>query len=148
MLVSILIIAVSLVLFLYWFRYSCVLILNTRTTRDYSAEVAQTNQLCFVDVREILDDARTTDLDAVQQCLEKDYELVSSLMKQAGDLQVGGSTLEEAMLRIDFRLMKIAYGIAKKFSDEKSRSALDEMSLIVAHFANSFGERAAGSARA
>ena len=36
MIISTLIIAVSAVLFLYWFRYTCVLILSTRTTRDYS----------------------------------------------------------------------------------------------------------------
>ena len=145
---SIIIIAVSLVLFLYWFRYSCVLILNTRTTKDYSAEVAKANQLSFVGVSDALEKAQAGELDTVRKALEQDYQLVSSLIRQAGALQVGESTLEEKMLRVDFRLMQMAYGIARRVSEAKSRAALEEMSLIVAHLANSFGERAVSSAEA
>ena len=51
MLVSILIIVVSLALFLYWFRYTCVLILSAKTSRDYAAEIASANQLRFLETR-------------------------------------------------------------------------------------------------
>lgn len=148
MFTSILIIAVSLVLFLYWFRYTCVLILNTRTTKDYSADVARANQLSFVGVRDMLERSQAVDLDTVRRSLEQDYRLVSSLTKQAGAFQMGESTLEEKILRIDFRIMQMAYGIVRQVSEAKSRAALEEMSLIVAHLANSFGERAVGSAEA
>ena len=148
MIASILIIAVSLVLFLYWFRYTCVLILNTRTTRDYGAEVAEANELSFLGVQDLLEGSKAGDLDSLRKSLERDYRLVSHLMTQAGELKVGGDALEAIMLRIDFRLMKITYSISRKLSEAKSRAALEEMSNIVAHFANAFGERVTSSAKA
>lgn len=51
MLASIIIIAVSAALFVYWFRYSCVLILNTETIQNYAAEVAQSKELNFLEVQ-------------------------------------------------------------------------------------------------
>ena len=148
MIASILIIAVSLVLFLYWFRYTCVLILSTRTTRDYGAEVARANQLSFVGIQNALQEPEAEDLDSLRRSLDRDYRLVTSLMKQASGLEVGGDALEEIMLRMDFRVMKICYGISSRFSPANSRAALAEMTQIVAHFANAFGERAASSVRA
>ena len=97
MIASILIIAVSLVLFLYWFRYTCVLILSTRTTRDYGAEVARANQLNFVGIQNALQEPEAEDLDSLRRSLDRDYRLVTSLMKQASGLEVGGDALEEIM---------------------------------------------------
>lgn len=147
MIANILIIVVSLVLFLYWFRYTCVLILSTRTTKDYGAEVAQANQLSFVGIQNALEEPEAEDLDSLRRSLDRDYRLVTSLMKQASGLEVGGDPLEEIMLRMDFRVMKICYGISRSFSQAQSRAALVEMTQIVAHFANAFGERAASSVR-
>lgn len=44
---SILVLTVSLILFLYWFRYTCLLILSAKPAKDYSGQVAQVNQLSF-----------------------------------------------------------------------------------------------------
>jgi len=148
MIISTLIIAVSAVLFLYWFRYTCVLILSTRTTRDYSEEVATANELAFAEVQDLLGSAAAGDLDTLQQLLERDYRVVNDLMKRATDLRVGGDTLEEAMLRIDFRVMSVWYNLSRRYSLSNARTALDEMSQVVAHFANSCGKRAAESADA
>lgn len=147
MIVSILIIAVSAVLFLYWFRYTCVLILNTQTSKDFSREVATANQLSFVGIEGQLQELDSQSLDTAQRSLERDYAVVSSLLRQAADLQVGGDSLEELMLRIDFRLMKSWYGLSRRFSEVLSRSAVEEMSRIVGHFANTLGERAVDTAR-
>ena len=148
MIISTLIIAVSAVLFLYWFRYTCVLILSTRTTRDYSEEVATANELAFAEVQDLLGSAAAGDLDTLQKLLERDYRVVNDLMKRATDLRVGGDTLEEAMLRIDFRVMSVWYNLSRRYSLSNARTALDEMSQVVAHFANSCGKRAAESADA
>lgn len=146
MIISTLIIAVSAVLFLYWFRYTCVLILNTRTTRDFSEEVAAANELAFVEVRNLLGSVAAKDLDSLQQLLERDYRVVNDLMKHVADLRVGGDSLEEAMLRIDFRVMNLWYSLSRRYSLSSARTALDEMSQVVSHFANRCGERAAESA--
>lgn len=148
MVASIVITAVSTVLFFYWFRYTCVLILSTRTTKDYSADVAAANQLSFADVQGRLEVAGSIELNAIHSSLERDFRLVNTLLQQAGRLKVGGVPLEETMLRIDFRLMQLAFAFGRRFSDAKSRAALSEMSQIVAHMANAFGEQAASSAEA
>lgn len=148
MIASILIIAISLLLFLYWFRYTCVLILNTRTTKDFSAGVAEANQLSFREVPALLESSSSEGLSAIHASLDREYELINALLRQAGGLRVGGDSLEEIMLRIDFRIMRAWYGLTCRVSASSSRAALQEMSNIVAHFANVCGERGADSARA
>ena len=148
MIVSSLIIVVSVVLFLYWFRYTCVLILNTRTTHDYTQEIATANSLEFAAVPARLASSSTEEMDHLLESLERDYTVVNGLLKKVGGMQVGTDSLEEIMLRVDFRIMSLYYGISRHFSQSGARHALDEMSQIVAHFANTCGERAVESASA
>lgn len=148
MITSILIMAISMAAFAYWFRYTCVLILNTRTTRDYSAEVAAANRLSFAGVQNLLQSSQTGDLDGMQRSLDRDFRLMSSLMRRAGAVNVGEIALEDILLRLDFQLMKLSYRVTRSFSEAKSRAALVEMSRIVEHFANAFGERMATGAQA
>ena len=51
---TIVIMAGSVLLFGYWFRYTCLLILSARTTRDYAGAVATANQLSFLEVQSVL----------------------------------------------------------------------------------------------
>ena len=147
MVANIIILAVSLGMFLYWFRYTCVLMLSARTTKDYGAEVAATNRLSYVAFEGGVDGISAPELDAVQQSLERDYRLVSSLLKQAGEWRVGSNSLEDLMLRADFRLMKLCYSLSRRISDTKARSAVNEMVQIVSHMANAFGEQSTQPAR-
>jgi hypothetical protein len=62
--------------------------------------------------------------------------MVAYLMRHAGELQVGGDSLESFMLRADYRVMKLWFRMSQ------SRAALQEMCRIVAYFANSMGEHA------
>lgn len=148
MITSILIMAVSMAAFAYWFRYTCILILSTRTSRDYSAEVAAANRLSFAGVRNLLESPQAVDLDAMRESLERDFRVVNSLIERAGKVQVGDVALEETLLRLDFWLMRLSYAVARRFSEARSRAALLEMSQIVEHFANAFGERTAEAAQA
>lgn len=148
MITSILVMAVSMAAFAYWFRYTCILILSTRTSRDYAADVAAANRLSFAGVRNLLESRQAADLEAMRQSLERDFQVVHSLMERAGKIQVGDVALEETLLRLDFQLMRLSYALARRFSEAKSRAALLEMSQIVEHFANAFGERMAEAAQA
>jgi hypothetical protein len=56
--------------------------------------------------------------------------------------------MEERMLQLNYRLMGAWCSISSSFSAEAGRRALDEMSMIISHFANSMGERAAVGAAA
>jgi hypothetical protein len=145
---SIFIIAVSLVLFHYWFRYTCVLILSTKTVKDFSADVVEANQLSFLRVQTLLKASGGESLGALEELIERDYRLVTYLMGQAAEFHVGGSSPEQIMLRIDFRLMKCWYALTHRVSDSRARAALAEMAEIVGHFANAFGEQLSVSARA
>src|ERR1035438_8003276 len=85
----------SVALFGYWFRYTCLLILSTKTAQDYAAQVATANQLGFLEVRAQLQ-AASTNLDGLCASLDRDYSVLSGLLKHAGSLEQ--SALEKRML--------------------------------------------------
>jgi hypothetical protein len=142
--VSILIIGISLTLFLYWFRYTCVLILSTRTSRDYTAQIASANQLTFLETQTNLleEGVETTSFEKIHRCLDRDYKLLTYLL-QHGSSHVEERSLENRILMVDFRIMSLWYGMMQHISRPQARSALLEMSSIVSHLANTMGERTA-----
>ena len=139
-----LVITVSSVLMLgYWFRYSCLLILSAETTRDYAADVAAANQLSFLQVQTDLRES-SADLSRLQASLDRDLAVVTSLIQGAS----GPWGMEDRMLQLNYRVMSTWCSFSQRFSPEAGRRALDEMSMIVSHFANSLGEQAAAGAAA
>jgi len=144
MLASIIIIAVSTALFVYWFRYSCVLILNTKTIQSYAAEVAQSKELSFMNVQRALATAEAASLDELRADLRRDYGRISTLLSDTVNRGPGGDReaymLERAMLGMSFRWLNVQYKLVSHFSERTARAALLEMSQIVEHHANAFGE--------
>ena len=143
---TIVITASSALLFGYWFRYTCLLVLNAKTTRDFAGEVAAANQLSFPAVQSQLR-AAGADLGRLHDSLDRDYALLTYLISHAGGAQ-GEVSLEDRMLRFNYRLMGAWYRMSRPFSAAAARKALEEMSLVVAHFANVMGERAMAGAAA
>jgi len=142
LIVTLVITVSSVLMFGYWFRYTCLLILSAKTTRDYAAEVAAANQLSFLQVQSELRES-PADLERLHASLDRDLAVVSSLINASG--QWG---MEDRMLQLNYRLMSTWCSVSKRFSPEAGRRALDEMSMIVSHFANSLGEQAAAGAAA
>jgi hypothetical protein len=134
----------STLLFGYWFRYTCLLILSAKTTRDYAGEVATVNQLGFLQVQQQLREG-AADLDRLQAALDRDYKLLTYLIQHSAGAE---TPLEDRMLRIDYQVMSAWCSFSRQFSPQAARSALEEMSQVVAHFANSMGERAMAGAAA
>ena len=142
-----LLITVSSVLMLgYWFRYSCLLILSAETTRDYAADIATANQLSFLQVQAELREQQPADLNRLQASLDRDLAVVTYLIQNASGKGEWG--MEARMLKLNYRLMSTWCSISQRFSPEAGRRALDEMSMIVSHFANSLGEQATAGAAA
>jgi hypothetical protein len=140
-----LVITVSSVLMLgYWFRYSCLLILSAESIRDYAADIAAANQLSFLQVQAHLRDHQGADLDNLQAALDRDLKVITYLIQNAS----GEWGMEERMLQVNYRLMGAWFSVSSRFSPEAGRRALDEMSMIISHFANAMGERAAVGAAA
>jgi hypothetical protein len=135
----------STLLFGYWFRYTCLLILSAKTTRDYAAEVATANQLSFLQVQRQLRETAIADLDGLQAALNRDYALLTYLIQHGGTSE---TSMEDRMLRIDYQVMSAWCRFSRSFSPAAARQALDEMSQVVAHFANAMGERATCAAAA
>lgn len=138
----------SALLLLYWFRYMCLLIVSAKTTRDYAAEVAAANQLGFVQVQEQLHRAAPAELERLHAALDQDYALLTYLLKNAARSGTEKSTVENCMLAANYRLMAAWSRVSRRFSAAASTRALEEMALVVAHFANVMGERAACAAAA
>ncbi|MDX2150202.1 MAG: hypothetical protein SFV54_05670 [Bryobacteraceae bacterium] len=140
MIVSILILLFSLILFAYWFRYTCLLILKAEPATDYAEPVAEANQLSFLAVQKQLVAEEASGLDGLHELLQRDYRFLSYLMRHASDF--GGLDLEHLMLIADYKIMSAWYAVSR------SRQALEEMSSIIGRFAHAVGERADAAARA
>jgi hypothetical protein len=142
MIASIFIILVSAALLAYWFRYTCVLILRTRTVKDYAAGMATANDLRFHQIQgRLVLEAPAADLPALQEALERDYRLLTYLVEHTAGLEVGGLTLEQRMLMIDFKAMRLVCALSRWVGIDYARHALEEMSSILNYLANAMGER-------
>jgi hypothetical protein len=130
----------SALLFAYWFRYTCLLILSTKAARDYTSAVAMANELQVLQVQAALPTAMRADLERLHQSLERDYKVLSYLFRSAAGAS-GERDLEDRMLALYYRVMEIGYGASRGISESFARKALEEMSQVVAHFANALGER-------
>lgn len=140
---SIVIIVISTVLFVYWFRYTCVLILRTRDVRKYAQQVAQINHLTFLDAQQKLAAVSHPDetYENLHRSLDRDYRVVTYLLRNGGTQR--GESIEEHMLRLDYHMMRVCYYLAKPFSRRSTRQALIERASIISHLANAMGERVA-----
>jgi hypothetical protein len=145
LIVTLVITVSSVLLFGYWFRYTCLLIVSARTTRDYAADIATANQLSFLQVQTQLRE-NPADLDRLHASLDRDLAVVTYLIQNASGQGEWG--MEDRMLQLNYRLMSAWFSVSKRFSPEAGRRALDEMSMIISHFANAMGERAAAGAAA
>jgi hypothetical protein len=135
----------SVLLFAYWFRYTCLLILSAKTAHDYTSDVAYSNQLGFQEVQAQLQNG-VADLDRLRAALDNDFRIVRGLMKSVPKAGEAQSALEAQMLAVNYRVMAVWYGVARHVSESAAAKALEEMSLVVAHFANQMGEQAASAA--
>ena len=142
---TVIIIASSVLLFGYWFRYTCLLILSAKTARDFAGQVAAANQLGFLEVQAQLR-AASVNLDSLRDTLDRDYAVLSSMLKQVKGSSVEESSLETTMLSLNYRVMRAWYRVSGVFSPAAARKALEEMSMVIAHFANAMGQQAEGAA--
>jgi hypothetical protein len=141
------VVALSLLLLIYWFRYTCVLMLRTKPVRDYSKQVVAANQLNVFDVQSRLaagaPDGTVQHLDELEQMLDRDYRLLMYLMEHAANFKTAGYELEQTMLKLNYHIVKRCYAVTRRFSIAQGSRRLSEMAAIITHFANLMGERAA-----
>lgn len=142
---TVIITASSILLFGYWFRYTCLLILSAKTARDFAGQVAAANQLGFLEVQTQLRSA-SVNLDSLRDTLDRDYAVLSSMLKQVSGSSAEGSSLETSMLAVNYRVMRSWSQVIGVFSPTAACKALEEMSMVIAHFANAMGQQTEGAA--
>jgi hypothetical protein len=120
MVASILISVVSVVLLSYWFRYSCLLLL--RSQAQHPEQVPAEG-----------------DLDILRRAVEQDYRLFTYLCRHAAGL--AEQSIEERILILDYKLMRIWYRLTRTLAPALARNALSEMAAVVAFLGQRIGEQ-------
>jgi hypothetical protein len=134
MIASVLIIAFSLVLFVYWLRYSCLLLL--RNSADQPVELAE--RFNYASVHQALQAG--LELDPLHRSLERDYQLLTYLLDHAAGLEL--EQLEYRLLVIDYKVMQGWYRLTKSAAPRLARRALGEMADVLKVLVGRIGEQA------
>jgi hypothetical protein len=124
MFASVLIIGFSIVLLVYWFRYSCVLLL--RNAAESRGAVAD-SRFSFGEVQRGLENG--ADLDPLHRSLNRDYQVLKYLVEHASGLEL--ATVEDRLLVADYKLMQWGYRLTRTFFPGQARQALSEMASIL-----------------
>ncbi|MBL8237764.1 MAG: hypothetical protein JNM66_10120 [Bryobacterales bacterium] len=138
------IIILSLAMFVYWFRYSCVLILESDWSEDQARAIASQNGLSFSRIEDSLTGAESAQaLDKVRDSLDRDLDRVLALLSKCPGVQEAGQSLECRMLMLDYRLMQAWYAVTRSTASPKAQHALREMALVVGYLAGECGDHLA-----
>lgn len=133
MIASVLIIVFSLVLFLYWFRYSCLLLLRSR-----ASEPIADHRFEYASVRHALKEG--SELDPLHRALDRDYRLLTYLLDHAAGLEL--ERLEYRLLALDYRVMQAWYWLTRSTAPRQARRALDERAEVLNALVSRIGAHA------
>ncbi|HKE22885.1 MAG TPA: hypothetical protein VKB88_10880 [Bryobacteraceae bacterium] len=140
MVASILIIGFSLALLIYWFRYSCLLLLqNTAVEPELSDQ-----RFGFALVQQQLQGG--ANIDPLYRTIERDYRLLTYLIEHAAGLNL--ASLEDRLLVLDYKVMQCWYRLMRVAAPEQARRALAEMASVVGVLVQHMSEQAGISVQA
>jgi len=134
MFASVLIIAISLILLGYWFRYTCILLLRIGTSDGIQRARAGSREF-----QHVLSANGDSSLEPLHGALQRDYALLTYLLEHAADLEV--NPLERHLLVWDYRMMNVWYRLTNTAAPVLARRALHEMAAVVGHFAQRLDEQ-------
>lgn len=137
MFASVLIIAFSLALLAYWFRYSCILLLRSQAEIASSRATAD-DRFHIGEVQAQLRSGQ--ELDPLHSSLQRDYQVLTYLLQHAAGLEL--SSFEDRLLVLDYRVMQSWYRLTRIAAPEQAREALAEMASVLDILAGKIGERA------
>jgi hypothetical protein len=126
MVTSVFIIGISVALFAYWLRYSCVILLRSAQER---AEMVTNGDDRF-NVPAVLERLKNdADLDPLERALDRDYHVVTYLIEHAAGLEL--ASIENKLLVFDYRLMRLWFHVTRNLAPRQSRHALLEMAAVL-----------------
>jgi hypothetical protein len=138
MLASILIITFSLALLVYWFRYSCILLLRNCSELADSSTAALDTRFRIGEIQERLRNAEA--LDPLHASLQRDYQVLIYLLEHAAGLEL--EAFEDRLLVIDYKVMQWWYRLTKTAAPDQAREALKEMASILGILVGKIDQRA------
>ena len=135
MFASILILTVSVLLLIYWFRYCCLALIRNQAEQP---AFVQEDRYSFPRVRERLQ--TDSDLDPLHISLDRDYRLVTYLLQHAVGLSA--QPVEQRLLLLDYKLMQAWYRLTRSAAPAQARKALSERVAILGCLAQMMNEQA------
>ena len=138
MLASILIIAFSLVLLVYWFRATCQLLLRNHLEQAEAVPAIANDRFSFPQVQSML--KASQELGSLQSLLNQDFRVLAYLRQHAASLESGA--FEDHMLILDYRIMQWYYRIMNVALPAQARTALSEMATVVGVLAHRMSPQA------
>jgi len=130
----------SVVLFAYWFRYSCLLILQNRAASNPAYALSSGLTFPVVQQRLKTEGASVDVLDQLRLDLSNDYRILCFLLRCSAD--AGVDPIERRMLMMDYWIMQAWYIATRRAALPQASKALEEMSNIVSYFAYSVARHA------
>jgi hypothetical protein len=132
------ILAVSVGLFVYWFRCTVKLILESNPSPEKASQVPAANFISFLASRQQLyGPAHTRNLPLLCDMLQKEYRIISYLVKSAIRSKAAGYTPQQRLLICNFHLLRLWFWGTYRFRPQSARLALAEMSTTVQYFGRS-----------
>src|ERR1019366_6935523 len=134
MVTSVLIVAISAVLLVYWLRYSCVMLLHDAQERSATHTLADER----FSASSVLERLKTeADLAPLERALDRDYRVVTYIIEHATDLEL--ASIENKLLVFDYQLMRLWSRLTRSLAPQQSRQALSEMASVLSALAGQMG---------
>lgn len=146
---NILILAASSVLLVFWMHAACQALIERKAETPLLVELAEVNELNYLTVRRALqaNPKMAGEPAAYLAAVERDYEALTYLLRNAATLRVGHFTARERLLLMDFQLLRVWVRLHQLLGLAGWQMRLLEMTNILDFFAVTVTQRLEAFAR-
>ncbi|MCS7316241.1 MAG: hypothetical protein RMI94_13825 [Bryobacterales bacterium] len=139
-----LLVGVATLFLAHWFRRNVLAELKAAPASGRLEQLCQANNLRFLEIRDRLKPRMEPDeLAALGRQLNRDYRLLTYLLRHAGAIEGCRLRFIERMLMADFRLVQAWFWLTLRVSERAPLRALQEMISILVRLADSLAARLA-----
>lgn len=147
--VNILILAGSSLLLVFWLHAACQALLLQQEETPLLVELSEVNELNYLTVRRTLESnpRMAGEPAAYLAAVERDYEALTYLLRNAATLRVGHYTPRERLLIMDFQLLRVWVRFHQLLGLSGWQRRVLEMTHILDFFATTVSQRLEAFAR-
>jgi len=147
---NLVILAASSVLLVFWLHAACQALIERQAETPLLVELAEVNELNYLTVRRALqaNPKMAGEPTAYLAAVERDYEALTYLLRNAATLRVGHFTARERLLLMDFQLLRVWVRVHQALRWPGWQMRLLEMTHILDYFAVTVTQRLEAFARA